>query len=49
MEPFWKDLNKIISSCFILLPLGGTIGKASHIDFAYLPLPALLNCDRDRD
>ena len=44
MEPFWKK-QKIFSSLFILLPLGGTIGKTSCIDFAYLLLPGLQNCD----
>ena len=44
MEPFWKK-QKIFSSLFILLPLGGTIGKTSCVDFAYLLLPGLQNCD----
>lgn len=49
MEFFWKDLNKIIFSCFIFLFLGGIIGKVFYIDFVYLFLSVLLNCDRDRD
>ena len=44
MEPFWKK-QIIFSSLFILLPIGGTIGKKSCIDFAYLLLPGLQNCD----
>lgn len=49
MEPFWKKHEKIFSSLFILLPLGGAIGKTSYMDFAYLLLPGLLNCDTGKE
>lgn len=49
MEPFWKKHEKIFSSLFILLPLGGAIGKTAYMDFAYLLLPGLLNCDTGKE